>query len=356
MNELGSFVTAIKNLEKQLTQVVISSWLFSLLPLVIQNRLFDLSFNIIVTIVAGIAGTASILSVYLGNLKHVSDLRHEILNYRPVFKGFTASISLLLSAGLFYGYYFYAKQSNEWCLLLFGLGTFIFFRTLSSAASTILTIEQQRIIWHNMSQDERMEWFDNQQELEKFADEAEQTADEATNLVKEIQNSVKEIKSRRRKAKWNLFWGSIWRKSRSVRKKIGLYTLEDEFEDEEIQREVDNMMKLWEPEFHQKNIQKIEKDEIPVLSLEPKMIKYYEYDREFKYFFITEFLDSKKANWYVENLTGLKQPNETKFKYVVAVLPIKTKATKEGLSLLEGVGIHVFRYEKTKEGSQEKSA
>lgn len=356
MNELGSFVTAIKHLEKQLVQVVISSWLFSLLPLIIQNRLFDLSFNIIVTIVAGIAGTASILSVYLGNLKHVSDLRHETLNYRPVFKGFTASISLLLSAGLFYGYYFYAKQSNEWCLLLFGLGTFIFFRTLSSAASTILTIEQQRIIWHNMSPEERMAWFDNQRKLEKLAEEAVQTAGEATNLVQEIQNEVKEMNRDRRRDKWNSFWGNIWRKSKGIRKKIGLYTLEDKFEDEELQIEVDNMMKLWNSDFHRENIQKIEKDEIRALSLEPKMIKYYEYDREFKYFFITEFLDSKKASWYIENLKGLKQPKESKFNYVVAVLPTKTKATKEGISLLEGDGIHVFRYEKTKESSQEKRA
>ncbi len=347
-DSLDAFIAIVGKLERQMVGVILASWVFSLLPLIVQNRRFDVSFNVVVTIVAGVAGMAAILSIYLGRLKHASEIREGALNFYPSLKGLAACITLLMSAFLFYFYYIFAKSSDEICLLFFGMGTFFFFRTLASAASTILTIKQQRNFWRAMSLDDRLAWLKNRQELREVLQSLE-TPDESEQKFKEsLEKTRQNLQESSRRLRWQRFRHMIrliqWRTYR-IRKTLRLTTPREDIFELQVQEFVDELGTIEDDISHRNNVQRIERGEIQPIILEAKGIEYYSI-KKFKYFFVTEALDENKVNWYLDGLSGLKEKGGEKFELVVVVVPKTVSVTHEAIHMLEQEGIHLLRYAK----------
>ena len=73
MQDLNKFLKDVKGLEKSLFALVLSSFVFSLIAVLAQYDKFDLPFKALTELIGGIFGSAGVLSVYMGNLRHPKD-------------------------------------------------------------------------------------------------------------------------------------------------------------------------------------------------------------------------------------------------------------------------------------------
>jgi hypothetical protein len=364
MKDLNMLIEITKRMQKQLVGAILSSWLFSTLAIIIQHREFDIAFSTVVTIVGGIVGTAAILSVYLGRIQHPAYMVEHTLRNRP-FGGFQAFVSMLLTVGCFYFYYFYAKQSKEVCVLFFGAGMFLFFRTLADAASRMLTNEQQKVLWQSMTLEERRHWLLNNDpalirrervrlerraKLERVKQELEELKDQFMSeeeLQRRVDEEVAKVEEKEaRQERRRQFFKRVRDATHPLRKRVGLVpkaeTYEREMEELRLKQETNELLG-WKESLHKETAVKIVNSELLPIVLEPEGLQIYTVEGIFRYFAVKERLDEAKARWYLEALNELKDP-KGHFEFVAGIILPDVEMTYKAQTILEKTGITLYRY------------
>lgn len=354
MQELDTLIKTTRNLEKRLITASLGTWIFSALASVIQYRNFDIAFSTLATIFGGIIGTAAILSVYLGEIKHPSETVQHLLDFRPSFSSFATTLWLLISTGLFYLYYYFAKQSNEFCLLFYGVGIFLFIRTITRSASILQKSQQQKELWNSLSDEAKSEWFARKKKIEAAQKELSKTVSEANRFLEESKRKSKESRAEERAFNRKIFWQNVALKTRSFRKVLHLLTRDEIFQEDIAKRNIENRRKYWNPDFHRKNAELIASGKISPTFIEEKNFSYFLVEDNFRYFQVHDQINQKRAKHYADVFADSKNDYS---KFTIAIVPEKTTITQEGSIILKDAHIHIFKYPvKEKERERKESA
>jgi hypothetical protein len=372
VKDLTLQIEITRRMESQLVKAILSSWLFSVLAIIIQYRQFDIAFGTLVTIVGGVVGTAAILSVYLRRVQHPAFLVDYVLRNRP-FGGFLAIILMLGAAICFYYYYQFAKQSNETCLLFFGAGTFLFFYTLSDAASRMLVNEQQKIVWQSMTPEQQWDWRKENDpkiiQLEWLERQLEELQSKALVPMEELERKGRELAEKRwqKEQRREHFTKRVRSTTYPIRTKFGLVSGKEK-KDRELEaskREIEKIREQdkfeiwwnWGDNLHKQNATKIHNSEVSPITLEGSGLQIFEFGEYYKYFVVKEKIDQNKANWYLEALKALGEQNSIlgKFQFLAGILLPNVEVTYEARKNLENVGIELYKYIPMQESSEQSS-
>jgi hypothetical protein len=127
---LTRFAEAIKGVEKTLVGLVLGSALFTSLLVIAQVGRFTREFMALTEVIGVISGTAAVVMVFLGRIRHPEDEIKHLLEHRPRLLAGKAAVWLLASAICLYVYYRFALLQSDVCLLFLAPGTYFFFLTL----------------------------------------------------------------------------------------------------------------------------------------------------------------------------------------------------------------------------------
>lgn len=361
MKDLTLLIDITRRMEKQLVGVILSSWLFSTLAIIIQHRQFDIAFSTLVTIVGGVVGTAAILSVYLRRIQHPAFMTDYILRNRP-FGGTLAFVLMLSSAVCFFFYYSFAKQSSELCVLFFGAGTFLFFYALADAASRMLVNEQQKILWQSMEGEARWKWRqENDPEIIQLKREKQQLEEllaTASISQEELEWQAQELadKEMARRKRREQFVRWVRDGTYPLRKPFGLVS-DKEKRNREIQADkikLDEMREKdeieiwlnWGDNLHEQNTARIISSEVKPITLEATGLQVYEFGDRYKYFVVDEDLDQSKAEWYLGALNVLEGQRDVlgRFEFIAGIILPNVEVTYEARKTLENNGIDLHKH------------
>jgi hypothetical protein len=356
MDELETFVGGIKKLESLLIKFVLSSFAFSLLAVIAQYDKFDLAFQSLTELLAGITGSAGVLSAFLGRYSHPSEKALDYLEYRPDFAGPRITASLIFSAAMFFVFYLFASESNKLGLLFFCIGTFLFFNSLAVALRTMEKIELQKRIWAALSPQERADWREVQNKVREEQTKTIENLRSAVRDLEEVQaanarylNRVRitkeEATRKERREKFQKVISTPWRATRPLRKRIGgqkLLTRAERIEEAKYEAASESFLKQFEVgrEHHTKNIAAIKQKEVRSNPLESTDIELYRVGG-FIYFFPKEDIDASSAGEYLGRLTSLKPDKDGMPNRFVAVLPPSITVTNDARELLREANIEL---------------
>jgi hypothetical protein len=354
MKDLTLLIEITRRMETQLVRVILSSWLFSTLAIIIQHRQFDIAFSTLVTIVGGVVGTAAILSVYLRRIQHPAFMVDCILRNRP-FGGTLAFVLMLSSAVCFFFYYSFAKQSNELCVLFFGAGTFLFFYTLADAASRMLVNEQQKILWQSMEAEERRKWRQENDpkiiQLERLQQQLKELKATSSISEEELDRQAQELadKELARRERREQFVRRVRDGTYPFRKLFGLVSKKEKMDREIEALRKEDRRKIWlnwGDSLHEQNTARIINSEVKPITLEATGLQIYEFGDRYKYFVVNEDLNQSKAEWYLGalNVLGGQRDALGRFEFIAGIILPNVEVTYEARKILENNGIVLYKH------------
>lgn len=200
MENLEKTLATLRKLEATLfRQVLVYSFIFPLLAILAQYDKFGSSFHALTELLAGTFGVAGIMRAYLSSLKHPIERELDVLDFEAQYSGRTVTFALVASATLFYGFYFFARQANEFCLAFLCVGVFLFFWAMTTAVTTISRAEAQQFVWKDVDEKTRQSWRDRRQEHEGRFQKIDSLIDEGKADSQVINDTVRRLEGERRR-------------------------------------------------------------------------------------------------------------------------------------------------------------
>ena len=252
MQPVGEFETFAREVNQLVTapyKEISASFIVSAIAGTVQFGDFSPAFLAFTTLCGGVAGTAAVLTVYLSASRNPASLFSTFQPSRVSRAVLVLFVGTLLCLGLFYAL---ATAGTSWCLAPAIVGVFLLFRAVALAAVTLrlktrfgeLTQQQQDAIYQRELQS-RQARLKERQDVERALADSSRRLSEATARtqawMEEVRQQEEERQKEARREKLRYVLATPMRLTRGIRKRIGLLTTAERFDDAQTELAVDRL-------------------------------------------------------------------------------------------------------------------
>ena len=242
--------------------------------------------------------------------------------------------SYIISATLFYGFYFFARQANEFCLVFLCVGVFLFFWGMTTAVTTIRQAEAQQFVWRNVDDKTRQSWRDRWYLRQKLEEQRQKPIPE----LEELKNRwAAEDKARRRQRAVSFIKMPVgW--TLPLRQRIGWVTRDEQARIDRREAEAIRLLEELGREVHNEHISKISEGKSSKLLLEGTDFYIHEVGA-WKYLPLQGRIDSDKAREILAHMQSFQKDKKGKLKCVAVIIGSSTDMSVEAKQILQDAGI-----------------
>jgi len=362
MRHFNHFTSGLKQFERRLFGLVLSSFVFSAISATLEYDHFPKSFLMLTSLVAGLCGIAGSLAPYLESLGNIHNAQDRLLRFQPSRSRGRMALQLLLSATSLIIFNYLATRNYAGCLIFACAATFLFFNALARAYLMMVTLERQEVEWRRLTVSQREEW--KRAELQRIAAELERRKreiDERQALMKRIGDlteiterlgtdgqaltrRVRQERAERRRKFIRNALSSLYQRSLNVRKKVfkGAFLLANErieIEYQEAQAEEafqEAMFGSLESDYRQ-----IQRHEVSPILLETSGRELFRVNNR-TYTMLGGEIKEPEAQQIIEDLAAVRDKHDILGKNLFAVIPSGSVVSFQARALFQSHQIEIF--------------